>query len=157
MYFIYTWVGLLQAPQFNLLHTTVIQSDPHSVTVLVSVPLTVFPCLSELPFQYDLSHCTYGNAWKNYKLCTFFCLIQTGFVKNVHPWLFILVPKVFGRQGFVLGSPILAMVMLLLLFNESCKESLRQPLELFMCLSLICYCIDKYWVVSSSHKSLDCL
>lgn len=48
MYFIYTWVGLLQAPQFNLLHTTVIQSDPHSVTVLLSVVLTIFPCFSEL-------------------------------------------------------------------------------------------------------------
>lgn len=158
MHFIYTWVGLLQAPQFNLLHTTVIQSDPHSVTALVSAPLTVFPCLSELLLIYlhNASQiywgCLFNITWVTVPVgmlekiinCTFFCLMQTGFVKSVLPWLFILIPKVFGKQRFVLGSHSFVMAMLLLLFYESCEESVRQPLELFMCLSLICYSFDKY-------------
>lgn len=132
MYCIYTWVGLLQAPQFNLLHTTVIQSDPLSVTVLVSVPLTAFLRLSEVLLIY--SHNASQIYWwyllnmtwltvpmeileKSSKLFTFFSLIQTGFVKTVLPWLFIylfLIPKVFGKQGFVLGSHVFVMEMPLL-------------------------------------------
>lgn len=132
MYCIYTWVGLLQASQFNLLHTTVIQSDPLSVTVLVSVPLTAFLRLSEVLLIY--SHNASQIYWwyllnmtwltvpmeileKSSKLFTFFSLIQTGFVKTVLPWLFIylfLIPKVFGKQGFVLGSHVFVMEMPLL-------------------------------------------
>lgn len=54
---------------------------------------------------------------KSSKLFTFFSLIQTGFVKTVLPWLFIylfLIPKVFGKQGFVLGSHVFVMEMPLL-------------------------------------------
>lgn len=73
-------------------------------------------------FQYDLSNCTCGNAWKNYIFCTFFCLILTVFVKRVLPWLFILIPKVFGKEGFILGSHVFVMVMLLLLFMKAVKN-----------------------------------